>query len=316
MNYICHIIGITQNMKDHFLNIINEEFNNITIIDLDVLSSSIINDETMNKLYYKYSYYSKKNLDNNKSKNIEKKMETYWKNKMEWLLAKQIDSKFTIIIGKNTYNRNSRIYINLQCCKFIIKVDLIENAKQIIKYNLEKYKDDIIDGIFNLKYLEIDFIIKNRKDLEKLYIKKGYSLKHTNDIINFLKININNNNNNDKLYIASTKKFDKKIYPDDNNELIAYNLSYLAIIAIYNNKYFESGFDNNEFFIKETIKNGFKIFNNGCYLYIIDKNDFMYYGSDLNKLFIQTYVKYIERKLIPNIIDFLYNENINMITYK
>jgi len=331
-NLICHIIGISQNMKKNFYDRIGEELSNIHIIDLDELSLVIINDDTMNKLYNKYSYYSKRSSENNsqnqsdnttKYKNIEKKMETYWKNKMEWLLGKQVENnidKFIIIIGRNTYYRNSKIYLKLECCKFVVKVDLLENAKQIIKYNLETYKEDIINGIYNLKYLETNFIIKNRKDLQKSYKKKGYILKDLDNIIKLLKVNITNFDNFeriDKLYIGSTKKFDKKILPNDDNELVAYSIPWLAITSIFNNKYFKRGFDNDKPYIQEKIENGLDILNYGCYLYTVNKDNFIYHDrGEPYKLFRQSSIKYIEKKLIPNIIDFLYNDDINIINLK
>ena len=40
--------------------------------------------------------------------------------------------------------------------------------------NLDNHRKEIIDGLFPLDYLNIDFLIKKREDLLNIYTKLGY----------------------------------------------------------------------------------------------------------------------------------------------
>ena len=46
-------------------------------------------------------------------------------------------------------------------------------------YNLDTYRMNIIEGKFPIKYLEHDFLLNQRKELEEEYTQMGYNTRPT-----------------------------------------------------------------------------------------------------------------------------------------
>jgi aconitase A len=83
----------------------------------------------------------------------------------------KLDKK-NILIGKNTHFKIISKRINLNTInKFYIKNSESE-VKNLIRYNIENYKDDIINGYFPIEYLDYNYLSK-KKDTSTNYYKKA-----------------------------------------------------------------------------------------------------------------------------------------------
>lgn len=334
-NILCHIAGMNNNVKNDFYELMKGIGKNIVIIDLDDIGNKIINDNMMDKLYSKYDdYYEKskqgkqKIINKNwvsKYKEMEKKMIEYWKKKMEFninFISRKYPDKKIIFIGKINHSSKKNIFAKINThCKYFVKVNLESNAEKAIEYNLDNHKQDIIKGIFPLKFLDKEVLIKAREIQQLLYVKKEYVIKSLNNIIAQIKLNIrmeNDFNKIKKLYVGFKTKLDKKLNPFNNGQVIAYSADWLAITSIpYNvNKNIKRGYLNDKPFIQEIVKDGFKILDTNGYLYEVDKTPFAYHEKGkLLKFVTNNSVKIIKRTFIPNILEFINNVRIRKISF-
>ena len=67
-NILCHIVGLSDQLKNNFLDILNERNNHIVVYDIDKITKNIINNNVMNTLYNKYEYYLNKSKESNINK--------------------------------------------------------------------------------------------------------------------------------------------------------------------------------------------------------------------------------------------------------
>jgi hypothetical protein len=241
-----HIAGLIEINKIEFYKLFNKSHLNkyIEIVDVDLITTKIIEDINMDKLFKKYSYYFDRSKENslskieiknslNKSKEFEKKMFQYWKVKMEYYINKLSSnvSKKIILIGYLSFFNNHKIYLNLNIVpKFFLKVDYNEHSKNVIKYNLENYKNDIIEGNYDLNYLNSSYLIKVRIQLQNIYIKINYIIMSMMSIINTLEL-LSQTEIPNVLYYASFIKYNKKI-PILNNPIQVYTQEWLALSSI------------------------------------------------------------------------------------
>lgn len=315
----------------------------IEIIDVDIITSKIIEDKNMEILFNKYEYYLERSHDVNltqaenklsqtKAKQIEKKMFQYWKAKMEYYINKLAtqSKKKILLIGYLSFFKNHKIYLNLNIIpKFFLKVDHITHAKSIIKYNLEKSSNDIIQGEFDLNYLNIDFLVKKRAQLQNIYSKINYVVMSLGQIINTLELYSQTKLPN-ALYYASFVKYDKKI-PLINGIIHAYSSEWLSLSTILNtldnlnkinntsssNYIVEKGIKNNESYIKIS-KQQAKLLSSSGYIYEISQVElFMPWPTKNNiyKYFTVRPIK-INRVLeINNILEQIKHLNINVEIY-
>jgi hypothetical protein len=250
----------------------------------------------MEILFAKFEYHSLRSKDKNlsqienktsttKAKNIERKMFQYWKVKMEYHINKLVvkSKRKILLIGYLSFFKNHRININLNInTKFFTKVEYIEHAKSIIKYNLENSKEEIINGDFDLDYLNQDFLTKKRIQLQTIYTKINYYIFNLSTIINILELMIQIKIP-DVLYYASFTKYDKKI-PILNQTIYTYTEEWLALSSILasennlnkledNQSNVEKGLNKNGKFYLKLSKDQIKKFNNKGYLYEILMTD-------------------------------------------
>ena len=208
--------------------------------------------------------------------------------------------------------------------KFFLKVDYIEHAKTIIEYNLDNYKDDIINGTFDLNFLDINFLIKKRTLLQHIYNKLNYINMNLISIINiielYLQIQIPN-----ILYYSTFNKYEKKI-PILSEPLYLYNKEWLAITNILNTSHLNNinvdndndivkGIKNDKPYIMIT-KNQFKRLSKSGYIYeIIDTTNFLPYPSKHNiyKYLTMKSIKINRTIHIQNIINQIEDLNISII---
>ena len=321
----CHIVGLNDKIKSQILSILKGKNFNFHIIDLDDITQNIINDKNMNQMYNKYeSYFQKSKLKDSskvntkKYKEIEKKMNEYWKNKFNFILNKEIKNvknKKIILIGLNTHFKNSRIFVKIDCkLKFFIKLSLIDNAKNVIENNLDNHRDEIIEGTFPLEYLEIDFLVKKRENLINTYQKNGYELK---SITSILKI-INSNNNLDigkinDLYVASIDKISKKI-DFKNDRISAFTIPWVAAVSSVNSSNIKKGFKNNNGFVKQINQKGFNDLKKECYLYKVSKNEFYHHENGKGVKFVTNNTsKILDTYYIKDIYSYLIDNGIKLI---
>ena len=331
LNYIlAHIVGINDHNKQHFTQIFNSSkiLKNILLIDVDIISTKINDDDNMKNLLNKFEFYKNQSINKelnidenklslNKSKEIEKKIFQYWKVKMEYYINKlsKNDNK-VILIGYLSFYNNPKININLDIIpKFYVKVNYLEHAKKIIKYNIENYKDDIINSKFDLDLLDSNNLIKKRIQLQTIYNKIFYITMPLRQIINSIEL-FYQNIKPLTLYYASFRKYDKKI-PIFNNHIIAYTDEWLALSSILyndNNDLIKKGVSNNQQYINLT-KDQFKNMSNNGYIYEInDVDNFIPYPntSCIYKFLTVKPIKFEKNIAINNIVLQLQKLNINI----
>ena len=293
MKILAHIVGLTNKYKLKLLSDIKPYLtrykSEIIIIDLDEITKECINDEYLISLDTKID-----NLRNQKQKfkrvlcktinkeikDIEILIATFWKNKLETSInnVNNINinnNKHIILIGKSTFYNNHNININIETSnKLFFKINLTDYSKEIIIYNLDTYRDDIINGKFDLNYIQMDFIIKERQIIQDNYKNLGYVLKNYNDIFKLLQLfiyQIDNPHKLDGLFFVSSKELSKSDIKKQKN-IIGYTTLWLAIISSIKTGIIK-GYCNNIPYIKE--------FKNNC-LTMLNKPLFVYYTIDMH----------------------------------
>ena len=153
---ICHIIGINPMTKGDFIKSL-EEYN---ILDLEKFSSIIVTRKSYRKL--------RKNKDKSK-------IGHYWKQEMNKKVnsyLKKHKNSNIIMIGLSSYHHNHNIRLPIPTTnRFFVSNNPITNAKNIIEWNLDTYRAEIINGYFPLKWLNSDKIIKNKNMIIEKYKK-------------------------------------------------------------------------------------------------------------------------------------------------
>ena len=343
---IGHIAGLTEQSKNELYTIMEKsELNKkIEIIDADIITNKIIDDNNMNTLFAKFEFYSDRSKNQNlsqtenknaltKAKQLEKKMFQYWKVRMEYYINKIMSSssKKILLIGYLSFFKNHKIYLNLNIVpKFFIKVNYITHAQSIISYNLDNSRNDIIEGTFDLNYLDINFLMKKRMQLQTTYTKIGYALMNLQSTINTIELN-SQIDIPDILYYASFAKYEKKI-PIMSNIINTYTKEWLALGSILitdpslhkinqdineqmtNDANLEKGVNNNGQFIRMN-KEQSKKMSKGGYIYeIISTENFMPYPTKRNvyKYFTVKPIKINRVLYVDNILDQLKKLNVNI----
>ena len=330
MEIFCHIVGLNNKIKKELNNFLSNKKFNILIIDLDEITQQIINSKKLIKLYNEYenlyeNLYEKNNNAKNKKliKDIEKKMNNYWKEQFNELLIKKCKNKLIenrngkiILLGLNNHFKNNKIVVKIDTkLKFFVKVDLVSNAKSVIKNNLDEYRNDIISGLFPLDYLNINFLIKKRESLQKIFEKLNYQVKSLSTILKIIKSNlvydVNKINN---LYFASKKKINKKKIPISDGIVNAYTIPWMAALSCLESDKLIKGFKNNQGFIKQKDKNSFEILKTKCYLYEVKKKNFYHHQKGHNIKFISSNgTNIINNYYISDIYQYLIDNDVNLI---
>jgi hypothetical protein len=331
---IAHISGFTDNSKKDFFELLKKSnlYNYVNIVDVDLITNNIVSDKNMEILYSKFEYYLNSSKNNKfflqKSKELEKKMFLYWKVKMEYYINKIINNsqKKILLIGYLSYFKNHKINLNLSInSKFFIKVNYLEHAKTIIEYNLDNSRNDIINGIFDLNFLDINFLIKKRTLLQHIYNKLNYINMNLISIVNIIELNLQIKIPN-ILYYSTFNKYEKKI-PVLSEPLYLYNNEWLALTNILNTSHLNNinvdndndivkGIKNNKPYIVIT-QNQLTRLSKAGYIYeIIDTTNFLPYPSKNNvyKYLTMKPIKINRTIYIKNIINQIKNLNISVIT--
>ena len=151
----CHIVGLNPVSKKELIEELNKKIFNP--IDLDQINNEIITDKEMDSMFKQYQ--KMKESKNDKFKELDKKMSTFWENKFLELLNEKVKiDKKNILIGQSNHYKYLGRKINLNTPnKFFIK-NTDDDIKKLISYNLTTYHEDIVNGKFPLEYLDFNFL--------------------------------------------------------------------------------------------------------------------------------------------------------------
>ena len=326
----CHISGLQNFIKKELIT----KFPNYIFKDLEDYTQIIINDKNMQALIQRYEYYLEKSKSSNvtklqskqfikKSKDIERQMNNYWKTKINYyiidLINKSDPKKKIILLGNCNFFKNIRIFINIQTnLKIFIDDNSNDNIKDIIKNNLDQYRNDIINGNYNLEQLNYNYLIKKREILKLIYIKNGYSLKTYDNLIKLLLINNNIIDNPNILYYASDIDYNKKI---NLSKIIAYSDDWISLVSSIKTKQIIKGFENDDHskpFIQELEPNLLSKLKCKTFLYVI--NNTSLFVPIFTKNYIYKYetnksVQIYKKLQIDNIYNILKEKKIKLIEY-
>jgi len=307
-NYICHIVNLNKKDKKKFIDEFQSDFN---IIDLDKINNIVISDDRLDKLYLKYEKL--KNSKNDKFKEIDKQITQFWETQfIENIISASSKSKKNILIGLNYHYKNISKKINLNTSNnFIINVNLIEDVKLTIENNLNLNKQNIINGLYPLEYINFENIKKKKENIINSYIKINYISKSFDEIVNILKTTSNIKNNNG-LWICLRDPYnvDSKIYPQ-NTPIIAYSEKEFALIDSFDlkedevEKIISTENDTPTISLKEIKENSLNKLKKKRFLYYVDKDNFLPYENNINKYFTNTPVKVKHAEKITNVYDYL-----------
>ena len=332
-NILAHVSGLTENTKSDFKEILKKSklYNIIKIIDLDELTDNIINDDNIKSLYKKYNQkfiqpkLNKTNLLTKNIKEIEKRIYLYWKVKMQYYINKIVNNtpKKIILIGYISFYKNHKIHLDLNINrKFFVKLNHIDHAKSIIDYNLKTYREDIINGEFDLSFLDLELLIKKRISLENIYKRYYYFNMNIINIINIIELSIHIKFPS-ILYYASFVKYDKQI-PVMSDYIFCYTYEWVALTALSTNSIMKKIKNNNNIFITIN-KTQYNEFLKPCYIYEITNIDnclpYPSFIQDKNNITKYNVYKYVTIKplkfnrflYINNIIKQIKNLNIYII---
>lgn len=253
-NLLGHIVGLTDDTFNVLVNKLKIVNKNIQIINLDDITYEIINSRDM-KILYKKKLLCKS--EKNEVKLFEKKINLLWKtlieNKIDDILSKNIPDKLYLCIGFSNYHENIKTFVKLSTPnKFFLQLDYYDNAKNIIKYNLDNNRNEIVNGTFCLDYLNIHFLVNKRKQFECEYKKMNYTLACLDKILITLVLEIKLHQYNLRPDILFWPSITSNI---TNDKIIAYSDLWLALTSQFKSK-IEKGYLDNKPYIE-----GSKLFN-------------------------------------------------------
>ncbi len=311
MDIVCHIVGITNLNKQKFLEIVSKL--NYKIIDLDEISNSLLNNNTMIQMYKQYQGF--KESKNDKFKELDKKMTIYWETNMEELILENIDKhKKNILIGYSHHFRNINKRVNFPnnpMAKFIIKINK-SDVKKIIKYNLEKNSSEIIRGCYPLENIDFDHIYSNRIKIDSIYEKTGYLPKTLETLYTILELS-NKNIDSEGLWISSKIPYNvsSKIYPKKNDKLFGFTDKIMALLSSFNfnDDELEKKISNKTVKVIPKKEGILEKMNEKRYLLLVDKKHFVPHEKGNNiKFFSQEPANIIDIIKINNVYEEYFQE--------
>jgi hypothetical protein len=308
----CHIVGLNPISKKELLETLNNKIFNS--IDLDEINELILKDENMNTMFK--SYQKLKDTKNDKFKELDKKMSNYWENKYLELLGEKVKlDKKNILIGKNTHYKSFNKRINLNTInKFYIK-NTEEEVKNLIRYNIDNYKDDIVNGIFPIEFLDYKYLSKKKDASINNYKKVGYLEKDYDQVKNILKLLEDNIIDIPGLWIALKDPYNlgSKIHPIKNDKILAYIDPNMALLGSFNFKKEElkKNFNGKEIKIKELKAQALDKLKTKRFLYLVNKSSFIPHEKGANqKFFSQTPVTILQKEKINSVYEYMFPDKL------
>lgn len=304
----CHIIGFNPYSKKTFIDKLNNKIFNI--IDLDQINQEILKKPELDKMYRQYQKlkYDK----NDKFKEVDKKMSQFWEQHfIDTIDSKVNQKKMNILLGQNNHYKSLTKRVNIECTnKFIVKSDTNDEVKAWIKFNLETYKDDIIEGNFPLDYINYDFLHKKRLTIESTYAKIGYiekSLDQLNTIINLIENSTKNDGNEMWVSMKEPYNISSLIHPKVNSKIIAFSDPNVALLNSINfaDGEVKKNYNGSEISLKELKPQGVKKLKTRRFLYLVETKTFIPHENGNNqKFFSQLPVKILAKERIDDVHDY------------
>ena len=303
----CHIVGFNPISKQLFKSkMSNLKYN---IIDLDEINLSILDSTNITNLFKQYQGF--KNSKNDKYKEIDKKITLYWeKNMIESITSLQQKDIKNILIGYSNHFRNvsKRININIGSSPHanLFSIDITrKDIRDTIEYNLDKYRNDIIKGIFSLENIDFDYLYTTKTKLLDSYKKNGYMEKSLDAIISILEMN-STIKDMDGLWIALAQPYNvsAKIYPAKNDKLFGFTDINMALLSSFNflEDDLKKEYHNNVLKIIPKNLDVLEKLKTKRYLYFVDRHSFMPHEKGNNiKYFSQIPIKILSREKINNV---------------
>lgn len=310
----CHIIGFNPYSKIEFVKQLNKKIFNI--IDLDLINQEILKDSQLDKMYKQYQKL--KDNKNDKFKEIDKKMSQYWeKNFINKVESKVNDKRVNILIGQNNHYKSLTKRVNIDCTnKFIVKTNIDIEVKEWIRFNLDTYKKDIIDGNFPLEYINYEYLYKKRLAIESIYQKNGYIEKNIDQLKTIIKlIEDSSKSTKRKIWVSVKEPYNigSLIHPKSNDKIYGFiepNIALLSSFTFTNNE-IKRNFNGSEITIQEIKPQSMKKLKTRRFLYLVEHKTFIPHENGNNqKFFSQLPVKILAKERIDNVHNyFLSNTN-------
>ena len=300
-NISCHLIGLNPYNKKELVDTIPKTIFNV--IDLDTINMEILKTPEIDKMYKQYTKL--KEDKNDKFKEVDNKMSTYWETNFIDMIQDQVKpKKINILIGQNNHYKSLAKRVPIECTnRFIIKSS-DDDIKALIKYNLETYQEDIINGSYPLEYIDYKQLQKKRNILDTMYKKIGYIEKTTDQVKMMLDLlEKTRNTKGSELWISMKEPYNVNslIHPKNNNMITAYNDPTNAILSSMN---INSNIDE-----LQTLKiSNPKKLKTRRFVYMVDSKSFI--SEDNNKFFSQIPVKILAKQKIDSVYDFLINDKL------
>ena len=277
-NLSCHVIGLNPSKKKEFVQELTKKNGQLfNIIDLDTINQQILKDPELDKMF---AMYSKLKADkNDKFKEVDKKMSQFWETNFVQKIEDKVKQKKTnILIGMNNHYKSLTRKIPIECTnKFIIKVDPEEDTKEIIRYNLETYKEDIISGNFPLEYINYEYLLKKRQTLETSYMKIGYIEKTVDQLKTIL--NMIEKSNNVEMWVAMKEPYNigSLIHPINNDKIVGFNDMNMALLSSINfiDGEVKKEFTGKEISLKELKPKGLNKLKTKRFVYLVESGTFI-----------------------------------------
>ena len=309
----CHIIGFNPYSKKTFVDKLNAKIFNV--IDLDVINQEILKKPELDKMYQQYQKL--KDDKNDKFKEVDKKMSLFWEQNFKDTIDSKVNQKkINILVGQNNHYKSLSKRINIDCTnKFIIKSNIDEEVKSWIKYNLETYKNQIIEGNFPLDYINYSFLHKKRQIIESTYSKIGYiekTIDQLNTIVNLIENSTKKDGNEMWISMKEPYNVNSLIHPKLNNKVIAFSDPNVALLNSINfvDGEVKKNYNGSEISLKELKPSGVKKLKTRRFLYLVETKTFIPHENGNNqKFFSQLPVKILAKEKIDNVHDFFIGEN-------
>jgi hypothetical protein len=292
---IFHIAGITELYKNDLIEKL-KKLKMFVICDLDLETEKIYKNK---EIQSKIKELNKVTIA--KKKKLEGEISSVWKDKLDDCINKTIkenQNSYALIFVGNTLNiKHMKCKVLIKADnKFFLKVNLKDNAQEIIKFNLKKYHDDIVEGEFPLDYINLEYLINSREILQQGYQKLNYNIVPLEKIYSYFEHGINEKKP-DILYVVLPNEYTKDILC--KKKVYAFTEDWIALSSIITG--IERGYTDGMPYVKEKTKGSFKKLHIPCYIYVVPSTNFL---SDNNSKFYQNANKKIK------IIKSLHIENI------
>jgi hypothetical protein len=297
---IFHIAGITELYKHDLIEKL-KKLQMFTTCDLD---------EETEKIYKNKEIQSKlKELDTVKlarKKKLENEINETWKDKLDEYIKKNIkenENSYGLIFIGNTVNiKHMKTKVVIPQAnpmhKFFLKVNFKQNAQEIIKYNLKKYHDDIVEGEFPLDYINLEYLINSRELLQKGYQKLHYNVIPLDKIIYHFEHGINMKKP-DVLYVVLKEEHLKDIV--SKKKIYAFTEDWIALSSLITG--IDRGYTDGVAFIKEKTKGSFKKLHTSCYIYVVPSTSFLSMDNSNSKFQSDKKIKIIKSMAIDDVFE-------------